>query len=230
MRPKPGVDEVMEKVSIREKRDVPEAGGGGTAREVKEIIVLKKVLERGRWMKQSVAGWRGGASRVGKGLGADGFHLCPLHRLDHTQQANFCPRPTPPTDGGSQETCSGGRMNLAHTLNKSPRVSQDVTLSESREKLGTPFLPCPLPPPPSYSHSLSSRERSEWCLSPVPHLHSRNSAFSEYTRQPPGQSLSAFIDLYHKYTPRQAATQERDPHLTAYTSGNTKQDDCACVC
>ena len=138
----------MEKVSIREKRDVPEAGGGGTAREVKEIIVLKKVLERGRWMKQSVAGWRGGASRVGKGLGADGFHLCPLHRLDHTQQANFCPRPTPPTDGGSQETCSGGRMNLAHTLNKSPRVSQDVTLTESREKLGTPFLPCPLPPPP----------------------------------------------------------------------------------
>lgn len=112
---------------------MPEAGGRGTAREVKEIIVLKKVLERGRWMKQSVRGrGRGwGASRVGKGLGADGCHLCPLHRLDHTQQANFCRRPTPPTDGGSQETCSDGRMNLAHTLNKSPRVSQDVPLSES---------------------------------------------------------------------------------------------------
>ena len=91
-------------------------------------------------------GW--GASRVGKGLGADGFHLCPLHRLDHTQQANFCRRPTPPTDGGSQETRSDGRMNLAHTLNKSPRVSQDVPLSESREKLGTPFLPCPCHPHP----------------------------------------------------------------------------------
>ena len=40
--------------------------------------------------------------------------------------------------------------------------------------------------------------------------------------------MSTFIDLYHKYTPKQAATQER-PHLTAYTSGDTKQDDCVCV-
>ena len=86
-----------------------EAGGGGTAREVKEIIVLK-VLERGWWMEQSVGGPGRGASRVGKGLGADGLHLCPLHRLDHTQQALFGPRPTPPTNGGSQETCFGGQM------------------------------------------------------------------------------------------------------------------------
>ena len=49
---------------------MPEAGGGGTAREVKEIIILKKVLERGRWMKQSVGGrGRGGAVQSGQGSG-----------------------------------------------------------------------------------------------------------------------------------------------------------------
>lgn len=58
---------------------MPEAGGGGTAREVKEIIILKKVLERGRWMKQSVGGrGRGGRPEWARvwGLMASTCALC----------------------------------------------------------------------------------------------------------------------------------------------------------
>ena len=93
------------------------------------------------------AGCQGG-SRVGKGVGADGQPLSAS--LPH-------PRPRHARRWWQSRDPLCGRMNLAHILYKSPRVSQNVTLSEGRGKLGAPFLPTPQP---SCSRPLSSKDLS----------------------------------------------------------------------
>lgn len=107
----PGVDEVMEKVSLGRNemcQRLEEAQPGSKGNHcTEEGIGEGSVDEAECW------GAARGRPEWARVWGLMASHLCPLHRLDHTQQANFCPHPTP-TDGGSQETCSGGRMNLAH--------------------------------------------------------------------------------------------------------------------
>lgn len=169
------------------------------------------------------AGCQGG-SRVGKGVGADGQPLSAS--LPH-------PDPAPPADGGSQETCSGGRMNLAPILYKSPRVSQNVTLSEGRGKLGAPFLPTPQPscnPPLSFKDLSIVGLNGALPLSPTCSFITLPS--SGYTRLLLGHSMSAFIDLYHVYCPRQVASSGKGPTSDrAYTSRDTQQNEAGmCVC
>lgn len=143
------------------------------------------------------------------------------------------PDPAPPADGGSQETCSGGRMNLAPILYKSPRVSQNVTLREDRGKLGAPFLPTPQP---SCSRPLSFKDLSIVCLNGALPLSPTCSfitlPFPGYTRLLLGHSMSAFIDLYHVYCPRQVASSGKGPTSDrAYTSRDTQQNEAGmCVC